>query len=457
MSLLDLRPWSWTGTVDRLPYLIVGCAATVIKLALDIPLALAFEQEWSPVIYWLPGRWQHHAMTAGVQAAFLVTMLAVSLPFVWIGVGMSLRRLRAIGLAPWLVVFFFVPGLNVLLFLALIVVPSRPPPREPHPGPPPMGISRAAAAARAVGVAVTVAVPAILVAVFLLEDYGFSLFLAVPFAVGMTATLVFEGHYAASLRQSLAVASTALGIAGLCLVVLMIEGLICIVMASPIALALCFLGVSMARLTRPRSDPSSASGSRLGAIALAVPLLMGLEHVADLRPPTHEVVTSVDVDAPPETVWRHVVSFPDLPPPTEFMFRAGIAHPIGATIDGIGPGALRLCRFSTGDFVEPITTWDEPRLLAFSVTENPPPMRERNPFAEIHPPHLHGFMVSERGQFRLVPLPGGRTRLEGTTWYRHGLWPASYWRLWSDALIHRIHARVLRHVKRLAESEEVSP
>src|SRR5207245_959328 len=38
-----------------------------------------------------------------------------------------------------------------------------------------------------------------------------------------------------------------------------------------------------------------------------------------------------------------------------------------------------------------------------------------------------------------TPLPGGRTRLQGTTWYRHRMWPAGYWRLWCDAVVHRIH------------------
>jgi hypothetical protein len=33
------------------------------------------------------------------------------------------------------------------------------------------------------------------------------------------------------------------------------------------------------------------------------------------------------------------------------------------------------------------------------------------------------------------------------------MWPAPYWRLWSDAIIHTIHARVLKHVKSLAEQE----
>lgn len=31
------------------------------------------------------------------------------------------------------------------------------------------------------------------------------------------------------------------------------------------------------------------------------------------------------------------------------------------------------------------------------------------------------------------------------------MWPAEYWQLWSDAIIHRIHLRVLTHIKRLAE------
>jgi hypothetical protein len=64
----------------------------------------------------------------------------------------------------------------------------------------------------------------------------------------------------------------------------------------------------------------------------------------------------------------------------------------------------------------------------------------------------NNFLVSRKGQFLLIPLAGGRTRLEGTTWYTHNLWPAAYWQVWSDFVIHRIHERVLVHIKRLAEA-----
>jgi hypothetical protein len=151
-----------------------------------------------------------------------------------------------------------------------------------------------------------------------------------------------------------------------------------------------------------------------------------------------------------------VVAFSEIPPPREWLFRAGIAYPIRAEIVGIGVGAERHCVFSTGAFVEPIEVWDEPHRLKFSVTANPPPMEEWTPYPHIDPPHLHGFLVSNGGQFLLTPLPNGRTRLEGTTWYRHGLWPSEYWRVWSDAIIHQIHMRVLTHIREEAEKQPVN-
>jgi hypothetical protein len=32
------------------------------------------------------------------------------------------------------------------------------------------------------------------------------------------------------------------------------------------------------------------------------------------------------------------------------------------------------------------------------------------------------------------------------------MWPARYWRAWSDGIIHTIHRRVLEHVKRRSET-----
>lgn len=282
--------------------------------------------------------------------------------------------------------------------------------------------------------------------------YGCWMFIAVPFAVGLLAALVRGWRTPCRLRSSLAAATWAIVGSSILLLVAWIEGIICIVMALPLALPLALLGgwighQLQAGRWRPASHPVAYS------IAwLALPLIALTETAVAPEPPLYAVRTAIEIDAPPERVWRHVVSFSELPPPTDWLFHTGVAYPIRAEIDGTGVGAIRRCVFSTGTFVEPIEVWDEPLLLRFSVTDNPPPLDELNPFGEVHPAHLEGHLVSERGQFLLTPLPGGRTLLEGTTWYRHGLWPASYWRLWSDFIIHRIHLRVLRHVETLAEA-----
>jgi hypothetical protein len=59
---------------------------------------------------------------------------------------------------------------------------------------------------------------------------------------------------------------------------------------------------------------------------------------------------------------------------------------------------------------------------------------------------------SRRGQFELIPWADGRVLLRGATWYTHALWPGAYWKLYSDAIIHKIHMRVLEHIKAEAEA-----
>ena len=158
------------------------------------------------------------------------------------------------------------------------------------------------------------------------------------------------------------------------------------------------------------------------------------------------------VDAPPAAVWPHVVSFPDLPPPSDWLMKTGIACPVRARIDGEGVGAVRYCEFTTGAFVEPITVWNPPHHLAFDVTEQPPTMEEWSPYQHVHAPHLIDALQSRRGEFRLEALPSGKTRLIGTTWYTLDMAPKAYWKAFSDLIIGRIHRRVLEHVKRLAEA-----
>jgi hypothetical protein len=226
------------------------------------------------------------------------------------------------------------------------------------------------------------------------------------------------------------------------------EGVICLLMALPIAAILGIMGAYVGRSIALRGG-----GIAYGAAAmfLVVPTGAAVDKATTAAPPTYEVVTSIDVAASPEVVWNRVVQFREIKAPLAWYFRAGIAYPVRATISGQGVGAIRRCEFSTGAFIEPITVWDEPRRLAFGVVEQPPPLRELSIYSEVYAPHIDGFFRSEQGEFRLIALPNGGTRLEGHTWYSVAIYPQGYWRAISEVLLHEIHRRVLDQVKLEAE------
>ncbi|NUM54252.1 MAG: hypothetical protein HUU46_11460 [Candidatus Hydrogenedentes bacterium] len=287
--------------------------------------------------------------------------------------------------------------------------------------------------------------------------YGFATFVGIPIACGLLAAYIVGESGTLMENVILFVISAVLGVmllatVGAALLVSLAEGMLCIAMAIPIALPFLAAGLAVGWIVKKTVTWTANKFLTLATILSIAPLMMGVELAIEPIAPVYEVKSFIDVAAPPETVWQNVVTFPPLDEPTEFMFRAGIAYPMHATIDREGAGAIRRCIFNTGDFVEPIEIWEPPCLLRFAVIENASPMIERGLFGPIDTPHLHGYMESKRGQFRLVPLADGGTRIEGTTWYSHGLYPAWYWRLWSDHIIHGIHMRVLNHIKEVSEA-----
>ncbi|MDR6782693.1 hypothetical protein ABIE26_000820 [Pedobacter africanus] len=297
------------------------------------------------------------------------------------------------------------------------------------------------AARLAVSVAITVAMAGLfsVITIFYFRTYGIALFILLPILIGFCATTLY--HHKRNNPGSHKAAFLSLLMLCLLFLLFAIEGLICIVMALPFALILTWIGSGLASVFNRQE-----SGSQVLLLILicSIPTTAFIEK--DVLPELTSVSTAVEIKASPEVVWHNVVEFPELAEPTEFLFQTGIAYPINAIIKGKGVGAIRHCNFTTGSFVEPITVWDQPRLLQFDVLAQPAPMKEIS-FWDVDAPHLHDYFVSKKGQFKLTRLANGHTRLEGTTWYYHNIKPGFYWRIWSNYIVHKIHMRVLEHIK----------
>jgi len=450
--------WTWRGTVGRAKYAALGISLFAIKHLIDRVIALSFGYHFAILGYWVETEdgIQNISQT---KAAFFLCLLLVALPFIWIGVVLTLRRLRDVGLPLWLVVFFFVPFANLLFFLILSFLPSS---AGVAHGTAPAGffqrtLSRIVPISNIGSAAVGVLVTAFLGVVFtvlsvnVLGQYGWGLFVGMPFFLGLNSVLIYGFHESRSIAKCLSVAVLSMLLVAAAIFVFAFEGLICLLMAAPPAIVLALFGGATGYFVQRRYSFRSEAFQAFSLVIVLCPAVIVSEKAFSSEAPVRIVRTQIVIDAPPGTVWQHVISFRELRPPQERLFTTGVAYPIRAQIDGAGVGATRHCVFSTGEFVEPITVWEEPTLLKFDVTSQPPVMKEWSILDGLQTPHLEDYLVSKQGQFLLMPVAGGRTRLEGTTWYVNRMWPGRYWQLWSDFIIHRIHYRVLTHVKELSE------
>lgn len=444
-----LRFWfTFEKPVGPRAYFTHGFGLALLKYAVDAALIAAFTGIlWTPLDYLTTGASLASSKLAHAPTLLLVLLALWTLPFFWIGETMSVRRAIDAGLTPWVALLFFVPVLNYAFMLVMSLLPSAPERAT-------TGVARQAPATAkqrvvAVGGALAVAVGMMALSVFGFRHYGVALFLGTPFLVGAISAFLLNRHAATSMGETVYMVLLSLLAAGGVLLLTAAEGFVCIVMAFPLGFGIAMLGAIVGRAIA-LGGHYPLSHALLGVLLLpaSMPLLD-----SSIPIPLREVRSAVEIEASPDVVWHRVVSFPALPEPADLIFRSGIAYPRAARIEGEGIGAIRHCEFSTGAFVEPVTAWEPGRRLAFDVTASPPPLRELSPYARVTAPHLDGFFVARRGEFRLIALPGGRTRLEGSTWYELRMQPALYWALLSDQLIGRIHDRVLRHIAGVSERD----
>jgi Polyketide cyclase / dehydrase and lipid transport len=462
MKFSDL--WTGEGTIDRGPYALVGLIGFGIKHNLDRLVATAvFHRRWSLFNDWIPlDRAVRINSLSPSDRVFLVRMLALSLPFIWVGVVLTLRRLRAMGLPLWLVALFFAPYLNLLFFLILSIYPSQKagdlckPPQDRENRTLKRIIPESAWGSAAMAMLITslLGVGATLLSVkTVLSVYGLGLFVALPFCLGLFSVLLHGYHEPRSLASCLAVAALSIGVLALLLLALAIEGVICLIMAAPIGLSLGLIGGLVGYWIQRRRWSHLQTQATFGAMLLFVPFLIGAEGLNPQEAPLLRVSTQIEINAPPETVWRFLASFPTLPPPREWPFRVGIAYPLRSTLEGSGLGARRECQFSSGEFIERIRVWEKNRRLVFTISDAPPVMEEMSPYGHIHTRHIDSqYFQAQDAEFVLTPMANGHTLLTGTSRYQNRMWPVAYWRLWSDAIVHQIHLRVFRHIQQLSEA-----
>jgi uncharacterized membrane protein YhaH (DUF805 family) len=443
--------------VGRREYAISGFGLMAVKYLVECAVVWALTGLfYTPLDFLNPFISARERFAQGAPEWFGLAWVLWTLPFLWIALSMSVRRAVDAGISPWHGLWMLVPLMNIPAMLVLACLPSAARPEQEATKARPHAQRRADDVTASVwsvigGIAIGALYASVMIqaSIYVFENYGAALFFGTPMVTGTAAS------YLANLRASrgwgvtLGVAIAAVFFSSVGLLLFAVEGAICLVMAAPIMLPLAVLGAPLGKFL---ADRRRRNVQGLIGCLVVVPFLAAVE---SRLPSSNEfvVASTIEIDASPADVWRQVITFPEIAERPDWFFQLGISCPIGARITGEGVGATRECIFTTGTFIEPITAWEAPRRLAFDVREQPAPMFELTPYRHIHPPHLDTAFRSTRGEFELVELPGGRTQLTGRTWYTLDIRPLAYWTIWTDWIVHRIHHRVLRHIKRLAEIE----
>ncbi len=122
-----------TLTVSRRQYLAAGSALMLLKYVIDNAIVHTFTGRfWSPVDHLVPSLALRTPSGAAPEpGAMLMALALMALPFLWVGLTMSMRRALDASYSPWTAVLFFVPIINLFLMAWLCVAPSRRGPTKP--------------------------------------------------------------------------------------------------------------------------------------------------------------------------------------------------------------------------------------------------------------------------------------------------------------------------------------
>jgi hypothetical protein len=264
---------------------------------------------------------------------------------------------------------------------------------------------------------------------------------------------IYTVYAARDRRPSLGFALMTPWVPTLCFVggtaVLMIEGSICIAMATPIFCLIASVGGLLGWVVIKTMVPRQGVMSSL----LLLPLLSGYAETQwPLPQQIAQSVASTYIAAKPEVVWgyiNHAVAIKPDEMKGGLAYMIGVPYPIEAITQNTPDGRVRKLRWAKDvSFDEPITAWDENRFIQWTYAFRP----------DSFPPGALDDHVLIGGRYfdlidtsyRLTPQAGG-TRLDIVVNYRvstHFNWYSAWW---GRVMVDDSAAAILRFYKNRSE------
>jgi hypothetical protein len=431
------------GAIGPRVYLVASAAVLLVQ---HVVLQLA-SQRLTPNT----SAWAFHLSLVPLTGQPFITFLSVVFTGVvaWLLGALALCRARDAGRSLGWSALAVVP---IVQLPTIVYLASRPRRHATSPAPA-AGHVDWTCAAQGVLAGSALTVFAVAVGALVFGSYGWALFLVAPFFVGAVTAYLANRAGEIGFASTIGLIALALLLGALGLLGFALEGVICLVLAAPLAVVMGIIGgVAGEALARAFRRPARET---LAIFAL-LPVVFATDR-ALLQPSRFETRESVTVDAPPALVWDAVTHMGAIQTAPPLLFRLGVAYPQAGVIHGQGVGAIREGYFSTGVAYERVREWRRNQRLAFDVLSDAPSLRELSPYEHVNAPHVHGYFRTSNAQFDLTPLPGDKTSLTLTTNHELDIEPGAYWTPIARWVTHQNKVRVLTYFKALAESRSHPP
>jgi len=156
------------------------------------------------------------------------------------------------------------------------------------------------------------------------------------------------------------------------------------------------------------------------------------------------IVTRVQFDASPDTVWNHLVFYEEVPGPAPLLLRMLLPHPVRTEGDKTRLGAVVRCAYRGGDLIKRITAVEPPHFLQFEV------VGQRL--------GIEDCVLTQGGSYQILDR-GDATEVVLVTNYQAYLRPRYLWRPLEARLVSQLHGHILRGLNTalLATSPAVRP
>ncbi|HEY2034495.1 MAG TPA: DUF805 domain-containing protein [Rhizomicrobium sp.] len=442
--------FGFQGKMERAPYaagsLGIFLAQYVLVIAIFASYAQPLITDWR--FYVMPLR--SLVELRNIPLAALTAALGLTLLVSWILASLAFRRATDANVSGWIAAIVVAPIFQIAAILLLCVLPSRSESDAGAADVKPSGDWPVAVQGVLAGAALTLF--AVAVGALIFGTYGFGMFVVSPFVIGATTAFLANRKGDIGRKRTFQAVVAGLALGGVGLVVGALEGIVCIVLAAPLALGAAAIGAALGRAAA-LSGKRSNRDSLMGLVLL--PMVFGSEYMLPANT-FFSTTESIDIAAAPHDVWRSIVDMGAITSPVSLPFKLGVAYPVRGDIIGTGVGAIRRGTFSTGIALERVTEWSMDRKLAFVVISDPPAMHELSPYQHVNAPHVKGYFRTTYTSFAILPLGNGRCRVIEKTRHELRLDPILYWMPFARWIIHDNNMRVLSHIQHQAEALHIA-